>query len=232
MAVIPVNVRTPAPLDASPGRDTCAVADDATPADELVDRLLRGDERAFDALVRQHHAAMMRFARNFLSRPDVAEEVVQETWLAVLRGLPNFERRSSLKTWIFRILANRARSRATRENRIIAFADLTPGDDERDTAGELPFTPGGRWGVPPAPWEVDTPEAIALRREAVGELEKALDGLPTAQRTVVTLRDIEGLDATEVCNILQITETNQRVLLHRARVRLRKALDGVLGHRA
>ncbi|HEY3383515.1 MAG TPA: sigma-70 family RNA polymerase sigma factor [Vicinamibacterales bacterium] len=205
----------------------------ASAENDLVRRLLDGDEPAFDILVRQHHGAMMRVARGFISKPDVAEEVVQETWLAVLKGLTAFEGRSSLKTWIFHILANRARSRATREGRVVPFADLTPaGDEGRDPTEELPFTPTGSWGEPPAPWQVDTPEAIVLRREAVDQLQGALTALPPAQRTVVILRDLEGLDAAEVCNILQISETNQRVLLHRARTRLRKALDGVLGHRA
>jgi RNA polymerase sigma-70 factor (ECF subfamily) len=232
MAVPPINRRTTASAETALPRDADqAPGRTASGEGDLVERLLAGDEAAFDSLVAQHHGAMMRFARCFLSRSDVAEEIVQETWLAVLKGLSAFERRSSLKTWIFQILANRARSRATREGRVIPFADVAP-DDERDTSEELPFTAGGSWGVPPAPWQVDTPEAVMLRREAVEQIERAMEALPSAQRTVVTLRDVEGLDAAQVCNILQITETNQRVLLHRARSRLRKALDGVLGHRA
>jgi RNA polymerase sigma-70 factor (ECF subfamily) len=241
MTTLPAGEQARPPAGAILAKDPAVVALDTGPADgqavsgesDLVRRLLGGDEAAFDTLVGQHHAAMIRVARGFISKPDVAEEVVQETWLAVLKGLPAFEGRSSLKTWIFHILANRARSRATREERVVPFADLSPAADEgRETSEELPFTASGSWGEPPAPWQVDTPEAIVLRREAVDQLQQALGALPPAQRTVVTLRDIEGLDATEVCNILQISETNQRVLLHRARTRLRKALDGVLGHRA
>lgn len=218
---------------AAVARDPGSVGSGSAGGDiDLVSRLLGGDEAAFDTLVGQHHAAMMRVARSLISKPDVAEEVVQETWLAVLKGLQAFEGRSSLKTWIFHILANRARSRATREGRVVPFADLAAAAEGRDTTEDLPFTDAGSWGVPPAPWQVDTPEAIVLRREAVEQLREALSGLPPAQRIVVTLRDLEGLDATEVCNILQISETNQRVLLHRARTRLRKALDGMLGRRS
>jgi len=196
---------------------------------QLRDQLLAGDETAFEALVAAHYGAMLRFVRTFVSRTDVAEEVVQETWLAVLKGLPAFAGRSSLKTWIFRILANRARTRAVREGRVIPFADLgSPEDDALDADMALRFSAGGAWSQPPGPWEADTPESILLRREAMNRLQAALETLPPAQRTVVTLRDVEGWSAGEVCNVLEIGETNQRVLLHRARTRLRRALEGVL----
>jgi RNA polymerase sigma-70 factor (ECF subfamily) len=195
---------------------------------ELVARLLDGEETAFETLVGNLHAPMLRFVRIFIARPDIAEEVVQETWLAVLRGLPGFEGRSSLRTWVFHILSNRARSRAAREGRVIPFADLA-GSGEDDAGIEDRFTPAGRWNDPPAPWQVDTPEAIVLRREAMQHLEAALEALPAAQRTVVTLRDVEGWSSQDVCNVLEISETNQRVLLHRARTRLRQKLAEVLG---
>lgn len=196
----------------------------------LVRRLLAGDESAFEALVATLHGPMLRFVRVFLKRSDVAEEVVQETWLAVLRGLPAFEGRSSLKTWIFHVLSNRARTRATREGRVIPFAELAGRDDDGpDSDLEDRFTSDGRWREPPAPWQADTPEAIALRREAMQQLEAALETLPDAQRTVVTMRDVEGWSAQDVCNTLDISETNQRVLLHRARTRLRRTLGEVLG---
>jgi RNA polymerase sigma-70 factor (ECF subfamily) len=195
----------------------------------VVARLLEGDESAFEALVASLHGPMLRFARVFLKRADVAEEVVQDTWLAVVRGLPSFEGRSSLKTWILRILSNRARTRATREGRVIPFADLAARDDS--TAGDLEdrFTSDGRWSEPPVPWQADTPEAILLRREVMQQFEAVLDTLPHAQRTVVMLRDVEGWSAQDVCNVLAISGTNQRVLLHRARTRLRHALGKVLG---
>jgi RNA polymerase sigma-70 factor (ECF subfamily) len=197
---------------------------------DLLARLLKGEEAAFETLVGALHTPMLRFVRIFLRKPDVAEEVVQETWLAVLRGLPSFEGRSSLKTWIFHILSNRARSRAIREGRVIPFAELGgPGDEARDSELEDRFSPDGRWSEPPARWQVDTPEAIALRREAMQQLEAALETLPDAQRTVVTLRDVEGWSAQDVCNVLDISETNQRVLLHRARTRLRRTLGEALG---
>ena len=196
----------------------------------LVARLLDGDETAFEALVATLHGPMLRFVRVFLKRSDIGEEVVQETWLAVLRGLPAFQGRSSLKTWIFHILSNRARTRATREGRVIPFAELAGRDDDSSDADlEDRFTSDGRWSEPPAPWQANTPEAITLRREVMQQLEAALETLPETQRTVVTLRDVEGWSAEDVCNVLDISETNQRVLLHRARTRLRRTLGEVLG---
>jgi RNA polymerase sigma-70 factor (ECF subfamily) len=196
---------------------------------ELLVRLLSGDEAAFETLVARLHRPMLRFARTFISRADVAEEVVQETWLAVLRGLQAFEGRSSLKTWIFHILANRARTRATRDARVIPFADLVAADDQTaDTILESRFTPDGRWSEPPARWQVETPEALLMRGEVMARLEAALETLPPAQRSVVTLRDVEGLSSEEVCNVLEIRETNQRVLLHRGRIRLRRDLADAL----
>ncbi len=196
----------------------------------VVTRLLAGDESAFETLVAALQGSMLRFARSFLKRSDIAEEVVQETWLAVLRGLPAFEGRSSLKTWIFHILSNRARTRATREGRVIPFADLAGRDDGPPNSDlEDRFTSDGRWKEPPEQWQADTPEAIALRHEAMQQLEAALETLPDAQRTVVTMRDVDGWSAQDVCNVLGISETNQRVLLHRARTRLRRALGEALG---
>ena len=200
---------------------------------EVIARLLAGDEAAFEALVSAHHGAMLRVARIFLSKPDVAEEVVQETWLVVLRGLGAFEGRSSLKTWIFRILANRARSRASREVRVVPFAELAAaeGDGGLDAEIERRFAADGHWQTPPADWAVHSPEGLMLRQEAMRHLGEALEQLPPAQRSVVTLRDVDGWSATEVCAALQITEANQRVLLHRARSRLRRALEDALGPR-
>jgi len=197
---------------------------------ELLERLLAGDEAAFETLVAMLHRPMLRFVRTFISRADVAEEVVQETWLTVLRGLQGFEGRSSLKTWIFHILANRARTRATRDARVVPFADLLAADDESgDAILESRFTPNGRWSEPPARWQVNTPEALLLRGEVMGQLEAALETLSPAQRIVVTLRDVEGLSSQDVCNVLEISETNQRVLLHRGRTRLRRDLADALG---
>lgn len=207
---------------------TTAVSDDAA----VVARLLAGDEAAFDTLVSAYQGSMLRVARVFLSKPDVAEEVVQETWLAVLRGLRAFEGRASLKTWIFRILANRARSRATREARVVPFAELASADDEQSDADlERRFSADGQWTDPPTDWRVHSPEALVLRQEVMQHLLTALEALPPAQRTVVTLRDVDGWSSEDVCESLEISEGNQRVLLHRARTRLRAALAASLGQR-
>lgn len=142
----------------------------------LRDQLLAGDEAAFETLVSANHGAMLRFARHFISRADVAEEVVQETWLAVLKGLAAFEGRSSLRTWIFHILANRARTRAVREGRVIPFADLgAPEDEALDPDMASRFGEGGSWSQPPASWEADTPESILLRQEAMNQFQAALE---------------------------------------------------------
>jgi RNA polymerase sigma-70 factor, ECF subfamily len=219
MALLPVPTALVAPHTAS---------DDAA----VIARLLAGEEAAFDALVAAYHGSMLRVARVFLSKPDLAEEVVQETWLAVLRGLRAFEGRSSLKTWIFRILANRARSRATREARVVPFAELAAAADEHGEADiERRFTAGGAWADPPTDWQIETPETLVLRQEVMAHLAVALESLPPAQRSVVTLRDVEGWTAGEVCESLQISDGNQRVLLHRARTRLRAALAASLGER-
>lgn len=195
----------------------------------LVERLLVGDERAFEQLVGELQGSLLRLARSFASGPGAAEEVLQETWLAVIRGLHAFEGRSSLKTWIFRILVNRAKTRGARDSRSVAFSELADGGEDPSLAEEAErFTSSGHWLRPPEPWDVRTPEEILLREEAVAALRKALDELPPTQRAVVTLRDLEGLSSDEVCSILDISETNQRVLLHRGRSRLRRALEKTL----
>ncbi len=195
----------------------------------LVERLLAGDEDAFEALVGLHHGALLRLARVFVPTQALAEEVVQETWLAVLGGLRSFEGRASLRTWIFRILMNRARTIAVREGRSVPFSALDdPGEERVPAVDPSRFRPGGGWSRPPERWDDDTPEKILIAREAVGRLEEAIRQLPPGQRAVVTLRDIEGCDSVEVCNILGIRETNQRVLLHRARSKLRGMLEGYL----
>jgi RNA polymerase sigma-70 factor (ECF subfamily) len=198
---------------------------------ELVARLLAGDEAAFESLVTALEGTLVRLARLFVQDTGAAQDVVQETWLAVLRGLARFEGRASLKTWICRILVNRARSRASRDSRWRPLPDLDGGGGEASAPVVDParFGPRGGWRLPPETWDVHTPEALLLRAEAVAALERALEGLPPAQRAVVTLRDIEGFSAEEVCNILELSESNQRVLLHRGRARLRNALEEALG---
>jgi RNA polymerase sigma-70 factor (ECF subfamily) len=192
----------------------------------LVARLRGGDEAAFRALVEQYHGMLLRLALVFVASRAIAEEVVQETWVGVLNGLPSFEGRSTLKTWIFRILTNRAKTRGVREGRSVPFSALSDPDDEHDPAVDpTRFKPNGRWMAPPRRWDDDTPEKLAMQEEALRRLERAIQELPPNQRAVLTLRDIDGLESAEVCNILEISETNQRVLLHRARSKLRRVLE-------
>lgn len=202
------------------------------PAEDLalVQRLLAGDEAAFGTLVDRYHGALLRLAMTFVANRPTAEEVVQDTWLGVLQGLPSFEGRSALKTWIFSILANKAKTRGRREKRSVAFSALrAPESADQAAVDSDRFTPAGAWAAPPGRWDDETPEKLLLRHETRQFLEQAIDELPAGQRAVVTLHDMEGLDSTEVCNILQISDTNQRVLLHRGRSRLRSALEARAG---
>ena len=162
----------------------------------------------------------------------VAEDVVQEAWLGVLKGLDRFEERSSLKTWIFRIVSNVAKTRGEREGRSVPFSSLAgEGQDEQAVDPDRFFPPGrasaGAWAAPPHPWE-DVPEDRLLSRETEEAVAAAIETLPDSQRTVITLRDVDGWSSDEVCNVLGITETNQRVLLHRARSKVRTALERYL----
>ena len=188
----------------------------------LLRRLRDGDERAFVALVERYHSTMLRVALAYVPSPAVAEEVVQDTWLAVLRGLSRFEERSSLRTWLFSILVNRARTTGQRETRSVPVADAGPVVDASR------FGPSGAWAEPPEHWIEEAENRIDAAKLA--ELLRAgLDVLPPRQREVVLLRDVEGLSGTEVCEVLAISEANQRVLLHRGRSRLRQVLESELG---
>jgi RNA polymerase sigma-70 factor (ECF subfamily) len=188
----------------------------------MLARLRDGDEQAFTDLVGRYHSSMLRLAMSFVSSQAVAEEVVQDTWLAVLRGLGRFEERSSLRTWLFTILVNRARSTGEREARTVPVADAGPVVDASR------FGPNGGWTLPPEDWA----EAAENRIDAAklsGLLRGCLDGLPGRQRDVVVLRDVEGMSSAEVCHVLAISEANQRVLLHRGRSKLRQVLESELG---
>ncbi len=178
---------------------------------ELVARLLRGEAVAFATLLDRYHAALHRTALAFVSTEASAEEVVQDTWLAVLAGLPSFEGRSSIKTWIFQILINRAKTKGAREARTIPVATM-PGDEDDDPAAS------------PERHDAETPKQLLLRKELAGELAAAILGLPARQRTVIMLRDALGWTPQDVSDALAVNEANQRVLLHRARVRLRASL--------
>jgi RNA polymerase sigma-70 factor, ECF subfamily len=197
---------------------------------ELVDALRDGDERAFRELMESCDSALLRVAMIHVGSRAVAEEVVQETWLGVIRGLDRFEGRSSLKTWIFRILTNVASSRGAREARSLPFSSL--GGDGAEPLGPDRFLGAdhgrlaGHWALAPSRWP--TPEERLLAGESGDVIAAAIEGLPPAQRAVVALRDVEGWSAAEVCNVLDISETNQRVLLHRARSKVRQACENLL----
>jgi RNA polymerase sigma-70 factor (ECF subfamily) len=198
------------------GAENAAAADDLN----VVEALRRGDEDAFVRLVDQYHASLRRVARVYISNRAVADEVVQDAWLGVIQGIWAFEGRSSLKTWIFRILINHAKTRAARERRTVPFAGF---DVSEVDAPEAP----GHWTHPP-PDVGASPERGLLIREAREQLQKAIDALPPNQRLVLILRDVEGCSTEEVCNALGIQETNMRVMLHRARTRLRATLEPYL----
>jgi RNA polymerase sigma-70 factor (ECF subfamily) len=203
-------------------------ADPHGPDHDLIEALRRGDEPAFVDLVKRYQRSLLRVVGGFVSRREVAEEVVQETWLAVLEGIRHFQGRSSLRTWITRIAINRAITRSKHEGRMVPFSALVRTDLEREEAAVEPerFAGAdaqwaGHWLSPPRPWS----EEQLVRRETGAVLRQAIDALPPVQRTVITLRDVDGCTSAEVCNALGISETNQRVLLHRARSRVRRAVE-------
>jgi len=185
---------------------------------ELVHRLRSGDEHAFTGLVERYHQPMLALAASFVPNLAVAEEVVQDTWLAVLRGLDGFEGRSSLKTWVFRILVNRARTTGTREQRSVPVADPEPAVDPAR------FDGAGGWADPPEHW-IEAAEGRVEAGKLAHRVRAWIDELPARQREVVLLRDVEGMSSEEVCTVLSLTEGNQRVLLHRGRSRLRQLFE-------
>lgn len=194
--------------------------------------LRAGDERVFSDLIARHHSAMLRVARAHVPSREVAEEVVQETWLAVIEGIARFEGRSSLETWIFRILTNRSITRGVRERRTVPFSALAAADAEADDPavdadrfrGSGEDVAGGHWSMAPRPFPGGPERALA--KEVRDLVAGVVASLPVAQRTVISLRDIEGWSSSEVCDRLTISEGNQRVLLHRARSKVRRALEG------
>ena len=192
----------------------------------VLERLRAGDESAFESLVARHDRALRRVARTFVRTQTAVDDVVQETWLAVIKGIDRFEGRSSLSTWIFSILVNRARSRATRDARTVPVSALE--HDDRPAVDPAAFGSDGRWRSAPPRLETD-PESHLLSSELRGQLLDAVEQLVPTQRAVITLRDLVGLEPAEVCSLLEITEANQRVLLHRARARVRSALVPFVG---
>jgi RNA polymerase sigma-70 factor (ECF subfamily) len=198
--------------------------------DALLARLRAGDRAAFAALVKRHAGSLLRVARSLVRDQDTAEELVQETWLAVFTGLDAFEGRSALRTWLFRICVNKARTRFVRDGRTVPFSSLGgAGEGDGAAAESGNFDADDAWKDPPSTWSEENPERLALGAETRAAIEAAIAELPESQRAVMTLRDLEGLETEEICNLLAITVTNQRVLLHRARARVRAALEIRLG---
>jgi RNA polymerase sigma-70 factor (ECF subfamily) len=202
------------------------VTDERLDEQRLVALLRAGDEQAFEALVARHYATMISVARTYVSSRAVAEEVVQEAWLGVLQSLDRFEGRSSLKTWILAILINKAKTRGRREGRSVPFTALERDDPAVDPGrfrGPGEIYPG-HWRSSPAGWGAAA-DVVTQDRETLRVAMRAIAGLPPAQQTVIRMRDVEGWDAEDVCSALEISPANQRVLLHRARSRVRAALE-------
>ena len=198
--------------------------------DSDLDALKAGDEGAFRALIQRHHGPMLRLAMAYVRDRGVAEEVVQETWLTCLRSLDKFEGRSSLKTWLFGIVMNLARSRKRKEARILPFASFWQRDDsdkKRPTVDPSRFGTDDLWASRPDSWS-NVPESKLLSIETLQRVKQAIESLPAKQREVITMRDVAGLDADEVCGLLSISAENQRVRLHRARAAVRKTLEEYL----
>lgn len=218
----------PPPSLAGVDVDTGSSRQAMPPDDVLVGRLLARDEAAFGLLLDAWSGGMLRLARSFVSTNDSAAEVVQDTWLAVIQGVGRFEGRSSLKTWVYRILVNTAKRRGAREDRTVPWSSLPTAEDDGPTVDPSRFRgtddpfPGHWWDFP-APWP--SPEQGAEAGEVRAQVTAAVSRLPDRQRVVITLRDVQGYSSDEVCSILEISAANQRVLLHRARAFVRGVLE-------
>lgn len=199
----------------------------------LLESLRKGDQIAFTQLVEQYHASLVRLASYYVHDHSTAEEVAQETWMAVLKGLNRFEGRSSLRTWIYTILTNRAKTHSQREPRTLAYSELEETFENQPTVDPERFKPPtapnrpGHWAVLPELW-INIPEEAFLSKEMLNIVRRAIASLPENQQAVITLRDVDGFSSEDVCNVLGISETNQRVLLHRARAKVRKVLEDYL----
>jgi len=205
---------------------------DSMDDEQIITGLKQREESAFHFLIDRYHASLVRIAMLYISDRAAAEEIAQETWLKVLEGIDRFEKRSTLKTWIFAILNNLAKSRGKHEGRCIPFSELDYREDgdgepvvppERFFPPDHPKWPGG-WSMPPEPWH-NSPEDQILSEELKDCIQEAIADLPENQRAIITLHDLEGWPSAEICNVFNLSETNQRVLLHRARARVRQAIE-------
>ena len=189
--------------------------------DELIPKLLAHDETSYAQVVEAYHGLMIHLARAIVG-DAIADEVAQEAWVAVLRALPKFERRSSLKTWILRIVSNTAKSRLRHESRTVNLGDAL---EESPIVDPARFKTNAHWASPPAMWHAETPEALLASAEIQTVISDALKALPPLQRAAVTLRDMQGLSMEVICKVLEVSESNGRVLLHRARSRIQMAIE-------
>lgn len=188
--------------------------------EELLTNFLGGDQAAFREIVTRYHTTLVRVARYYVNSEASAEDVAQETWIAVLRGAERFEGRSSFKTWLFRIVVNRARKTGSVEHRVLSLDPVSPVPRSR-------FDTGGTWSEPPQPF-TELVEGRIDRAAVIGQVHRAIQTLGEPQRAVVTLRDVEGLSTNEVANLLDLTEGNVRVLLHRGRAKIRETLESTV----
>jgi RNA polymerase sigma-70 factor, ECF subfamily len=194
----------------------------------VIEALRRGDERTFREVVSRHHSGLVRVARTFVANTAVAEEVAQDTWLAMIDGIDRFEGRSSLPTWLYAIVVNKARTRGVRDARQVTFDPQDPSDTSWRSVDPSRFESAGEyarhWSEQPTDWR-SLPEAVLVASETRGVIDRAIADLSAAQQAVITLRDVEGLGSPEVCEIVGVSEANQRVLLHRARANVRAVLE-------
>lgn len=201
--------------------------------DMLVSKLKAGEEAAFEAVIAQQHGALVRMAMSYVANREEAEEVVQDTWMAVMNGLNRFEGRSSLRTWICRILIHKAKDRGVREKRHTTFSDFGFDDDDHNKAIDPSHFKQSREcsrhsAFPLQPWDDRTPEKLLASKQAIACMQQAIEALPATLKEVLILRDVEGVEAKEVCEMLKITETNLYVRMHRARERVRAAVETYL----
>ena len=194
--------------------------------DILIPLLLKADETAFNQVVGAYHGLMVNLARN-ITGEAIADEVAQEAWMSVMKALPKFERRSSLKTWILRIVANTAKSRLRRESRTVNLGDTA--DETLAIISDSHFNASGHWQTPPNVWQADTPDDLLASEELRGCIDNALSNLPPLQRAAITLREMQGMDMETICKILDVSESNGRVMIHRARSQIRESIDRYYG---